>query len=1149
MRGRNAVVPPVAASWNPLENVPSPNSRVYPPCIHSSGERKHTVNTTAANSAQQYDRIYLSPETMPQPEVCSSEGDADSQRAMSDTQSEPSSEELLSDLGSSHGGSHSLSPRSKPMKLRGPAPPPSNPLQFVKIKPPSHLYTAPPAPKPVVERVRKEEAEDWQNDLDGWKANRRKRQEQLVERVSEFKRQDSDPGSGSRKSKTFSEMMKSRKHNLVLYDDDNEINFSELGLSSADKNKEQQASSLEQQVEVSNNNNTSSAEPNGQHSETKKESKVKEIVSERKTTVVEEECTYEKAIKDYAEFSSTRLSASKPSAAEIVQPPSETNVNNNNNNINKEVSNKKYAATAVKEVKVVTETIIASDSDEFLDTEEEQQLQPQPAPKLEEPAPRAAPVIKSSVVKKLSGSASASMFTRTDHFNLHNNNNHDIFKSKDEPSLPTSPLSPSSSTNRFENLEIKPITDKISKFEKSIEESVLFNPPTKKHRPPVPSKPPKTAPPAPPVPLVAPPPPSVFPTVPLTAPPLPTVPLIAPLLPTVAPPVPLIAPPLPMFAPPAIPKEAEEAVALPVSPGSSVCNDVPDAVRPITELPRALSPRDRSPMGGEDSGVHTADSVSQSDEVEEEDPTAPGSVSSGLLDIISAPIVDHELSALLAPPTKMEPPREKPPPPPPVGTADDTETMRKCFLGLEITKTPPPVPPPVPPPQTNEKKDEFLSNQLKEKLLKLEEEKNNVINLEKKVTAERERLAAEREALRLEREMLQQAKSKQLDSLSYSKLKLGMRSLESLDIIPTEPEGRETPPEDYHTAKNTPVSGSPLKVQRQQLQQQDQHHDYANLPPEKPQQQQQPSPQPRKTQVEEHVHKQERTYVNQAFFQPPQPRYSSLYEDPFSYDSKPEPVVYRKKSGPPPPVKPSNRHSTSALLTRNFSADSILESVDDGGIAAPAVPRRDALAARPSLPLSCSMSQLPKQPSSAPSQQPQLKSQRPRSSSAFGLANYHQHWLVQEAEHRRITEQQQRQAAKQQQQQPQKHLPDAIIMSLTQRVQQRQNSQLPQRTSPQRSLPQRTSNVPPPAVQSTDDKVLSVSGKKKCSHCNLELGRGAAMIIESLRLFYHIDCFKCCVCSVQLGDGLMGTDVRVRNGKLHCHSCYSSDDGVKFSCV
>lgn len=63
------------------------------------------------------------------------------------------------------------------------------------------------------------------------------------------------------------------------------------------------------------------------------------------------------------------------------------------------------------------------------------------------------------------------------------------------------------------------------------------------------------------------------------------------------------------------------------------------------------------------------------------------------------------------------------------------------------------------------------------------------------------------------------------------------------------------------------------------------------------------------------------------------------------------------------------------------------------------------------------------------------------------------------------------------------------------------------------------------------------------------IGRGAAMIIESLRLFYHIDCFKCCVCHVQLGDGLMGTDVRVRNNKLHCHNCYSSDDGKYLWCA
>ena len=51
------------------------------------------------------------------------------------------------------------------------------------------------------------------------------------------------------------------------------------------------------------------------------------------------------------------------------------------------------------------------------------------------------------------------------------------------------------------------------------------------------------------------------------------------------------------------------------------------------------------------------------------------------------------------------------------------------------------------------------------------------------------------------------------------------------------------------------------------------------------------------------------------------------------------------------------------------------------------------------------------------------------------------------------------------------------------------------------------------------------------------------MIIESLRLFYHLRCFQCCVCHVQLGNGASGTDVRVRNNKLHCQNCYSNDEG------
>ncbi|KAM9699490.1 LIM and calponin homology domains-containing protein 1 isoform 4-T4 [Dama dama] len=66
----------------------------------------------------------------------------------------------------------------------------------------------------------------------------------------------------------------------------------------------------------------------------------------------------------------------------------------------------------------------------------------------------------------------------------------------------------------------------------------------------------------------------------------------------------------------------------------------------------------------------------------------------------------------------------------------------------------------------------------------------------------------------------------------------------------------------------------------------------------------------------------------------------------------------------------------------------------------------------------------------------------------------------------------------------------------------------------------------------------SVSGKKLCSSCGLPLGKGAAMIIETLSLYFHIQCFKCGICKGQLGDAVSGTDVRIRNGLLNCNDCY-----------
>ncbi|XP_023387996.1 LIM and calponin homology domains-containing protein 1 isoform X15 [Pteropus vampyrus] len=75
-------------------------------------------------------------------------------------------------------------------------------------------------------------------------------------------------------------------------------------------------------------------------------------------------------------------------------------------------------------------------------------------------------------------------------------------------------------------------------------------------------------------------------------------------------------------------------------------------------------------------------------------------------------------------------------------------------------------------------------------------------------------------------------------------------------------------------------------------------------------------------------------------------------------------------------------------------------------------------------------------------------------------------------------------------------------------------------------------------VESPSERRKSISGKKLCSSCGLPLGKGAAMIIETLNLYFHIQCFRCGICKGQLGDAVSGTDVRIRNGLLNCNDCY-----------
>ncbi|XP_069495262.1 LIM domain only protein 7 isoform X12 [Ambystoma mexicanum] len=93
-------------------------------------------------------------------------------------------------------------------------------------------------------------------------------------------------------------------------------------------------------------------------------------------------------------------------------------------------------------------------------------------------------------------------------------------------------------------------------------------------------------------------------------------------------------------------------------------------------------------------------------------------------------------------------------------------------------------------------------------------------------------------------------------------------------------------------------------------------------------------------------------------------------------------------------------------------------------------------------------------------------------------------------------------------------------------------------TSPRTLSPTHT---PQPGTQHR----RSVSGKKLCSYCNNNLGKGAAMIIESLGLCYHIQCFKCVACESDLGGSQTGAEVRIRNNELYCNSCYTKFKSIR----
>ncbi|XP_071256290.1 LIM domain only protein 7-like [Salvelinus alpinus] len=79
------------------------------------------------------------------------------------------------------------------------------------------------------------------------------------------------------------------------------------------------------------------------------------------------------------------------------------------------------------------------------------------------------------------------------------------------------------------------------------------------------------------------------------------------------------------------------------------------------------------------------------------------------------------------------------------------------------------------------------------------------------------------------------------------------------------------------------------------------------------------------------------------------------------------------------------------------------------------------------------------------------------------------------------------------------------------------------------------------SLLSGQESSRTVSGKKICTFCDTALVKGDAMVIESLGLVYHLTCFRCIICKSELlSASEVGAEVRIRNQRLFCDSCYGN---------
>ncbi|XP_059058703.1 uncharacterized protein LOC131852093 isoform X2 [Achroia grisella] len=418
-----------------------------------------------------------------------------------------------------------------------------------------------------------------------------------------------------------------------------------------------------------------------------------------------------------------------------------------------------------------------------------------------------------------------------------------------------------------------------------------------------------------------------------------------------------------------------------------------------------------------------------------------------------------------------------------------------------------------------------LNSKLTELTVSQESDVSKIDKLDKKLQQQQEVLRFERELLQLEQEELR----RQRENLLRDQNRIIQKSVQDVSIVSNAP---EKPP--LHSRPNKADSGN-YRHSMPNLLIKENYTPVAPTIPERPVFDENMKRKPFVS--EEHI---------QRHFGVEESR-KVLYEDRGKVNEVQRPVPSVRPTQPVLPPKPRSRESIEREITMRSSR--VPSAGEYANVDRTTVQLRPKPVANGSTPYQSMTRHTLQALSAAPT--PKLISnaewmqnrQQPQRKPAN--YNYNQHWLIQEAEQRRIEEQRNKLRAAQRHSYHQDMAPAPLhnMMHLSS-SQQHLPADLKRPVRPQ---PRPEPRPEPPT--SREDKLLSVSGKKKCSHCGEELGRGAAMIIESLSLCYHVWCFNCAVCGARLGDGRAGADVRVRARRLHCHHCYSGDDGRNYSCV